>query len=246
MNNKPLIGIIAGASRQGRLCEVPAQWIYSLAAQRADLRLELIDIGAHPLPFFQASRKPAVRGLPRTGIAQSWRNAFERLDGFIVVVPEEELGGIRNEQCEAVTLADAFTHKPVGFVGFGRHCGMTRFDTLRSLASDLHMAPMSRVVQLTISEALSVWQMGKGFEDYPHLVRAANELLDELAWWTHALRPARSCAPTSLQALAKSPASLRTALHRASALVRRWVRRVHDASIRAGGRSAGRALSWPR
>jgi NAD(P)H-dependent FMN reductase len=210
MNNKRIIGVIAGASREGRLSEVPAQWIYSLAAQRADLQFELIDIGDHPLPFFQASTRRAAPRLPRAGIAQRWRTAFERLDGFIVVVAQDELGSLGDGLCEATALSDVFTHKPVGFVGFGRHDSKAHVDTLRSLASDLRMTPMSRVVHLTISEALSVWQMSKGFDDYPHLIRAANDLLDELASWTHALTPAS------------------------------------HASIRAGARSAGRALSWPR
>jgi NAD(P)H-dependent FMN reductase len=34
-------------------------------------------------------------------------------------------------------------------------------------------------------------QQGKSFEDFPHLAQAANGLLDDMAWWSKALKTAR-------------------------------------------------------
>ena len=34
-------------------------------------------------------------------------------------------------------------------------------------------------------------KLGKNFEDFPHLAQAAGGMLDDLAWWTKALKTAR-------------------------------------------------------
>ena len=241
MNHKPLIGVIHGASRQGRLSEVPAHWIYELAAQRADLRLELIDIGGHPLPFLRPEASPRTHGN-----ARRWDAVFERLDGFVVIVPEDDVRDARGDGPQAIAAAQAFMHKPVAFVGFGKHAGMARVASLRSHAMQLRMAPVSQDVHLSMSEVMRVWQTGSGLDEHPHLARAALALLDELAWWSLALKTARK-RPSASPETARHPcAQWRMPLQRMKGLVRGWIRRIGEASVRAGGRSAGRALSWPR
>ena len=242
MNHKPLIGVIHGASRQGRLSEVPAHWIYELARQRVDLQLELIDMGSHPLPFVHAEAKPRATN----GTAQRWDVVFDRLDGFIVVMAEEDVRDTRDDGRQALAATQAWMHKPVAFVGFGKGPGKAKVASLRSHAMQRHMAPVSQDVHLTMRQGMGVWQAGSGFEDFPHLARAARDLLDELAWWSHALKTARN-GPAVSQAPARHPrVQWRMARHWMKVLACGWIRRVSEASVRAGGRSAGRALSWPR
>jgi len=171
MNSKPLIGVILGSSRQGRLSEVPAHWIYGLAAQRQDLRFELMDVGHHPLPVLRA------------GLPSRWAAALERLAGFIVVAPEDDLPRSARHAREAAVARSAFRHKPVGFVGYGNGPGAHHLEQLRSLACACQMAPVRGAVHMTLAEVMSVWQMDRAFEDYPHLARAARDMLDELARW---------------------------------------------------------------
>jgi hypothetical protein len=42
-------------------------------------------------------------------------------------------------------------------------------------------------------EFLAVWQQGKSFEDFPHLVQA-DGMFNDLAWWANALKAAREAA----------------------------------------------------
>jgi len=230
MNNKlqlqgdcalPRIGVILGSSRQGRLSEVPARWIYGLANRRRDLQVELMDIGSHRLPFFDAPLAWRPGDLPRAGIAQRWGAALERLDGFVVVVPGDDPLRIARPSDEATHERAAFLHKPVAFVGYGRRAVMPNVHALRSLASTLQMAPVSCEVHLTIHEAMSVWRVDQGFEDYPHLARRAHDMLDELSWWTHALRAARD-RPVAPEAAMPKPARPLALLHRARQRVRHW------------------------
>ena len=240
-SSKPLIGVILGASRQGRLSEVPAHWIHGLASQRPDLQVELVDIGHHPLPFFDAPH-----GAGRAAIAQRWGAALDRLDGFVVVVPGDDplrVGGRAGAACRETA---AFLHKPVGFVGYGRRAGMPNVHALRSLASALRMAPVSREVHLSLREVMSVWQMERGFDAYPHLARAAADMLDELSWWAHALRAARGLPQGAARTGPGLPASI-ALLRRAKHLLDRWVQGSRAAAPALAGRSAAAgALPGPR
>lgn len=209
-NKKPLIGVILGSSAQGRLSEVPAHWIYGLALQRNDLRIELLDMGDAPLPFYAPATALPAHGMRR------WSTALDRVDGFVVIVPERDDDRRPGLTCGLDEAGAAFAHKPVAFVGYGGGAHARRIDALRSLASELQMAPMRGAVHMTISEVMSVWQMELGFEDHPHLVCAAQAMLDELSWWAHALRPARTTrtpagAGSGRQRAAASAISLATA-----------------------------------
>ncbi|SFN03212.1 NADPH-dependent FMN reductase [Variovorax sp. OV329] len=242
MSSKPLIGVILGASRQGRLSEVPAHWIHQLASQRQDLRVELVDLGHHPLPFFDAPSLPGEAGTPRVAIAQAWRAALDRLDGFVVVVPGDDALRIARQ---AGAERTAFLHKPVGFVGYGRRVGMSNVHALRSLASALRMAPMSREVHLSLHEVMSVWQMDRGFDDYPHLARAAQDMLDELSWWAHALRAARE-RPAAAESQTHGPMAALALLRRAWRRTRAWASGPQAAPASLANATAGSAVPWPR
>ena len=38
---------------------------------------------------------------------------------------------------------------------------------------------------------MAVWKEGKDVKDIPHLQPGVKDLLDQLVWWTRALKPAR-------------------------------------------------------
>lgn len=241
-NSKPLIGVLLGASRQGRLSEVPAHWIHTVASQRQDLQVELLDIGRHPLPFFDVP----LHGQGQAAPAPRWGAALERLDGFVVVVPGDDPLHIGRQAAGGTACREksAFLHKPVGFVGYGRRPGMPNVHALRSLASTLRMAPVSREVHLSLGEVMSVWQMERGFDAYPHLVRAAADMLDELSWWAHALRAARDFPATA--AARDWPARSRSLARFFCTSARHLLQRWTDAPHALAGRTAAGAVPGPR
>ena len=239
-NGKPLSGVLLGASRQGRLSEVPAHWIHALASQRQALQVEPLAISPPPPPSSDAP----LPGHGQATTAPRWGAALERLDGFVVVVPGDD--PLRVGRHAGVEKA-AFLHKPVGFVGYGRRSGMPNVHALRSLASALRMAPVSREVHLSLGEVMSVWQMERGFDAYPHLARAAADMLDELSWWAHALRAARGLPASAALASWPGPSTSLALLRRAKQLVCRWGHGPHAASSALAGREvAGAVLSGPR
>jgi hypothetical protein len=49
-------------------------------------------------------------------------------------------------------------------------------------------------VHIGMVEFMGLWQQGKSFGDFPHLAQAATAMLDDMAWWTRALKTAREAA----------------------------------------------------
>jgi NAD(P)H-dependent FMN reductase len=189
-SRQPRIGIIIGSTREGRFGEKPAHWIHEIAKQRTDIAVELIDLRDHPLPFFNEAL-PLTYAPAKNEAARRWADKLATLDGLIVVTPEYNHG-------PSAVLKNAFDHvykefnrKPIGFVGYGGVGAARAVEQLRLVSVELQMAPVRNAVHIGLVEFLGMLQQGKSFEDFPHLASAANGMLDDMAWWTKALRIAR-------------------------------------------------------
>lgn len=189
----PRIGIIIGSTREGRFGEKPAQWIYELARQRTDLSFELIDLRDHPLPFFNEAGAPAW-GPVKNEAAQRWAARLDTLDGLVVVTPEYNHGPSAVLKNAIDWVSREFARKPIAFVGYGGVGAARAVEQLRLIAVEMQMAPVRNAVHIGMVEFLGIWQQGKTFEDFPHLAQAATGMLDDLAWWTKALKTAREAA----------------------------------------------------
>ena len=189
----PRIGIIIGSTREGRFGEKPAHWIYELARQRTDLSFELIDLRDHPLPFFNEAGAPAW-GPVKNGAAQRWAAKLDTFDGLIVVTPEYNHGPSAVLKNAIDWAYKEFIRKPIAFVGYGGVGAARAVEQLRLVAVEMQMAPVRNAVHIGMVEFLGIWQQGKTFDDFPHLAQAANGMLDDLAWWTKALKTAREAA----------------------------------------------------
>jgi NAD(P)H-dependent FMN reductase len=188
--SKPLIGIIIGSTRQGRFGDKPAKWIHGLAEQRSDLRFELIDLRDHALPFFDEPASPAWAPVQNEA-ARQWGAKLATLDGLIVVTPEYNHGPSAVLKNALDYAYKEFVRKPVAFVGYGGVGAARAVEQLRLVAAELQMAPVRGAVHVGMIEFLGIWQQGKTFDDFPHLGQAATAMLDDLSWWTHALKAAR-------------------------------------------------------
>ncbi|MBO9582215.1 MAG: NAD(P)H-dependent oxidoreductase [Sphingobium sp.] len=191
--NLPHIGIILGSTREGRFGEKPATWFEGIARRRDDLTAELVDLRDYPMPHFNEPVSPAWAP-PTNEVAQQWGAKLAAFDGLVVVSPEYNHG-------YSAVLKNAFDHafaefarKPIGFVGYGGVGAARAIEQLRMVAVELQMAPVRNAVHMGMVEFLGIWQQGKSFEDFPHLEQAAGALLNDMAWWSQALKTAREAA----------------------------------------------------
>ena len=187
----PRVGIIIGSTREGRFGEKPARWIHDIARQRTDLAFEMIDLRDHPLPLFVEPMSPAW-GPVTNDAGKRWGALLHGLDGLIVVTPEYNHGPSAVLKNALDYAYNEYVRKPIAFVGYGGVGAARAIEQLRLVAVELQMAPVRNAVHIGMVEFLGIWQQGKTFADYPHLAQAATGMLDDLAWWTKALKAARA------------------------------------------------------
>ena len=82
-------------------------------------------------------------------------------------------------------------NKPVAFVGCGGVGGARAVEQLRLHAIELQMAPIRSAIHILFPDYLAVIKDGKPLIELEHLNQAARQMLDQLAWWTAALKAAR-------------------------------------------------------
>ena len=84
-----------------------------------------------------------------------------------------------------------WNNKPVSFVGYGGVGGARAIEQLRLNAIELQMAPIRTAVHIQMPVYLAVLKEGKTLADFDVLQQNAKDMLDQLAWWTDALKAAR-------------------------------------------------------
>lgn len=179
--DRPKIGIVIGTTREGRFGDVPAQWILHQASARTDLDFEIVDLRDYPLPFLG----------PESPAYQRWSEKMDELDGYLFITAEynHSISGVLKNALDH--LHPEVNKKPAAFLGYGGVGGARAVEQLRLICIELQMAPLSAAVAINMEPFLGVLQEGKELSDFDYLNESAEAMLDELAWWTHALRAGR-------------------------------------------------------
>ena len=197
MHQKPLIAVIIGSTRPGRLADKPAQWILRQARARSDIDVELVDLRDHPLPFFDEAG--SNRRVPtQNPDALRWQRTVARFDGFIFVVAEYNhsvTGVLKNALDEAYK---EWNRKAFSAIGYGGVGAARAIEHLRLIGIELQMVSTSETVHIGGADFIAVSTTGgnKPIEDIEaHLLPATKLALDELVWWTRATMTARAAEP---------------------------------------------------
>ena len=184
------IAIVIGTTRAARFGHKPAQWVQDIAAQRDDIETEIVDLRDFPMPFFDevASNAWAPSQNP---VAQRWQKKVAEFDSYIFVTAEYNHSmpaALKNALDYAYR---EWNNKPVAFVGYGGVGGARAVEQLRLHAIELQMAPIRSAIHILFPDYLAVIKDGKPLSELEHLNQAARQMLDQLAWWTAALKAAR-------------------------------------------------------
>ncbi|WDR03804.1 NAD(P)H-dependent oxidoreductase [Devosia algicola] len=191
--SKPKIAIIISSTRDTRFADKPAQWILEIARQRPELDVELVDLKAFDLPFFNeaASNLWMPSSDPR---AVAWQSKIGEFDGYIFVIAEYNrsiTGALKNALDQAYT---EWNRKPAAIVGYGALGAARAAEHLRTIAIELQMVPVRSAVHIGGSDFMTVHPMGKNepiATIADHLVGSARDMLDQLTWWVNATKTAR-------------------------------------------------------
>lgn len=187
------IGVIVGSTRPGRFADHPAKWIKELAEKRGDIEIEMLDLRDWPLPFFEEEVSPAYAP-SKNEVAQRWQRKIDSLDGFIVTAAEYNRGPTAVLKNALDYGYREWNRKPIAFVGYGGVGGARAVEQLRLHAIELQMAPIRSAVHIQIPVYLAVLKEGKSLNDFEPVVQSGKDMLDQLVWWTNALKIAREQA----------------------------------------------------
>lgn len=187
----PKIAIIISSTRQTRFGDKPAQWIHDIAAARGDIDVQILDLRDFPMPFFDEVASNAW--VPSTNeVAVRWQQTIAQFDGYIFVTAEYNrsiTGVLKNALDYAYP---EWSRKPAAFVGYGSVGAARAIEQLRLICIELQMAPTRNGVHIQGSDFMAVWRQGQSLLEFPYLQQNATTMLDELVWWTKALKAARA------------------------------------------------------
>jgi len=196
---KVKIAVIVGTTRAARFGHKPAQWIADVAAQRDDMIVEVIDLREYPMPFFDEVASNAWTP-SQNEVAQRWQKKVAQFDGYIFVSAEYNRG-VPAVLKNALDYAyPEWNKKPAAFVGYGSVGAARAIEQLRLIAVELQMAPIRTGGHIQGADFMAVWKGGKDIAELSYLRPNATDMLDQLAWWTSALKTAREQAPVSAAA----------------------------------------------
>lgn len=185
--NEPLhLAVLTGSNRDGRFGPVVARWFAEQARRRPDVTVDVIDVAELALPAAWTSE--------RDDATRAYAARLDAADAFVVVTPEYN-HSYPAPLKQAIDFANAeWRAKPVGFVSYGGVSGGVRaVEHLRGVFAELRA--------VTVREAVSFHRAWEQFDeagrpkDAGAVNGAARVLLDELAWWARALKPARTEVP---------------------------------------------------
>jgi NAD(P)H-dependent FMN reductase len=187
---KPKIAIILSTTRAARFGHKAGQWIFDIAKQRHDIDVELIDLRDHPLPFFDEVASNAwVPTQNSEGVR--WQKKIAQYDGYIFVTAEYN-HGVSAVLKNALDFAyPEWNRKAAAFFGYGGVGAARAIEQLRLILIELQMAPTRSAVHFAGSDFIAALREGKPIADYAYLKPTADAMLDELVWWTNALKVAR-------------------------------------------------------
>src|ERR1700681_2009538 len=194
--NMTTIAVIVGSTREGRFSEKPAKWIFQHLQKHDGIEARLLDLRAFPMPFFDQAVSPATPGRApyENEVVKRWTAAIAASDGFVFVTPEYNYGPSAVLKNAIDWVYPEWNRKAVGFVSYGSAMGARGVQQLRETAIELQLAPIRSSVHIPVATLWAHYTGGDVDAGLAELEAPAAALINDLLWWTAALKKARSSA----------------------------------------------------
>jgi NAD(P)H-dependent FMN reductase len=187
--SRPVVQIIVGSTRPGRIGRPVAEWVQRAAAAHGGVDAELVDLAEVALPMFDEPHHPRL-GRYEHEHTKAWSATVARADAFVFVIPEYNHGYNAAIKNAIDYLALEWRHKPVGFVSYGGIAAGTRaVQQLKPVLAVLKMVPVPEAVHIPMVHGL----LADGvIEPTDPMEAAAGVMFDEIVRWVDALAPLRT------------------------------------------------------
>lgn len=180
------VALIYGSARDGRFCDVVAEWTRRRIAEHGGFQVERIDPLDWPLSGRLAAGDEAR--------LQSLRQRLHEAEAFVVVTPEYNHGYPAPLKALIDACYEPWQAKPVAFVSYGASSGGLRaIEQLRQVYGGLHAVAMRDCVHF--GHAWRQFGADGELREPQAAHKAMSTLLARLSWWALALRDARANRP---------------------------------------------------
>ena len=189
-----IISVIVGSTREGRFSEKPAKWILQHLKKRERVDARLLDLRDFPMPFFDQPLTPAMPGRPafENEAVQRWTAAIGASDGYVITTAEYNYGSAAVLKNAIDWVYPEWNRKAIGFVSYGSAMGARGVQQLRETAIELQLAPIRSSVHIPVATLWAHYQGGDVEAGLAELEAPAGTFIDDLLWWTAALKTARA------------------------------------------------------
>jgi NAD(P)H-dependent FMN reductase len=188
------IAVILGSTRQKRFGDKPAFWILDELKKRPGVEAELLDLRDFDMPFYDLPASPSwLKGEYGTEPVKRWRAKIDQADGFVMVAPEYNHGYSAILKNAIDHVYQEWNHKPLAFVSYGNVGGARAVEQLRQVAVEVQMALVKTAVHIPVDvyRDLMNEEAPVDAKRFAPAQSAADTMIDQLLWWTNALKAAR-------------------------------------------------------
>jgi NAD(P)H-dependent FMN reductase len=122
---KPVLRVIIGSTRPGRIGPSVAEWIIERAREHGGFDVEVTDLAELNLPMYDEPNHPRLKKYVHQH-TKDWSALVEGSDAFIFVVPEYNYGFNAATKNAIDYVFNEWAHKAAGIVSYGGVAAGTR------------------------------------------------------------------------------------------------------------------------
>jgi NAD(P)H-dependent FMN reductase len=186
--------VIVGSVREGRFGPVVADWVAGQARAHGGFAVEVVDLAEVDIPLTLPAASPKFAGddYPRPAAMREATRKLTDADAFVIVTPEYNHSFPASLKALIDWHFTQWTAKPVAFVSYGGAAGGRHAVLhLENVLTELHAVTIRD--GLAFPNYFTAWQDGSPLD--AEAAGYAKTLLEQLAWWSQALRAARAATP---------------------------------------------------
>jgi len=185
----PILRIIIGSTRPGRVGPSVAAWFSERAIEHGGFDVQVTDLAELNLPLLDEPNHPRLRQYTHQH-TKDWSAVVEASDAFIFVTPEYNHGFNAALKNAIDYLLLEWQNKAAGIVSYGGVAAGTR-------ATQMLKQVLTAVKIMPVPEAVNIPFVGRHldedrrFKPSELIDASATALLDEVLKWTTSLAPLR-------------------------------------------------------
>ena len=185
--SKPVLAVIIGSVRAGRIGNKIGAWVAEQARQHGTFDVDLIDLREVDLPL--TTEEPVHPGAQQYQLdsTKAWSERIKRANAVVLVTPEYNHGYPAALKNALDLVFTEWFYKPVGFASYGGVSGGLRaVQQLKQVVPFLRMVPTSDAL---VAPFVAQQIVDDAFAPSETQVAGTTAMLDELATLTTALLP---------------------------------------------------------